>query len=142
MTTSLIRRAARSSQRGMTLVEIMIVLAIIGIVTTILAVRVVGKLDDANVEATGLTMQNIDGELQIYAAKHKGKFPGTSDGLTTMYKGKKVPTDAWGNDFQYFSPGTHSGNDYELISMGKDGQEGGDGANADINSWELNGEGE
>ncbi|MFO0004187.1 MAG: type II secretion system protein GspG [bacterium] len=51
-----------------------------------------------------------------------------------------MPADAWGNEFQYYSPGTHSQAPYELISLGKDGQEGGADANADIKSWALEGE--
>lgn len=136
MRTSRIPTLGRSSRRGMTLIEIMIVLAILATLMTVLALGIVGRLDDANVETTRLTMSNIKGELEIYRARHKGKFPATSEGLAAAYKGKEIPKDAWGNDFQYFSPGSHGDNDYELISLGKDGAEGGDGYDADIKSWE------
>ena len=129
-------RSIRNSRRGMTLIEIMIVLAILATLMTVLAVGIVGRLDEANVETTKLTMNNIKGELEIYKARHKGKFPATSEGLAAAYKSKEVPKDAWGNEFQYFSPGTHGDNDYELISLGKDGTEGGEDYDADIKSWE------
>jgi general secretion pathway protein G len=136
------RRAA--GQRGLTLVEIMVVIAILGTLMTIIGASVMGSLDDANVDATKLQMKKVDQSLQMYAAKHKGKFPNTSDGLeaaTKYFPDNKVPTDAWGNEFQYFAPGTHSSAPYELVSLGKDGQEGGEGADADIKSWALDEEG-
>lgn len=133
---------ARRHREGLTLVEIMVVIAILGVLMTVLGGSLLGALDDANVDATKLTMGKIDQALQIYAAKHKGKYPSTSDGLEAAAKympDSKVPQDAWGNDFQYFSPGTSSGNPYELVSLGKDGESGGDDAAADIQSWNLDG---
>lgn len=128
------------SQRGLTLVEIMVVIAILGSLMAIVGFQVVGKLDEANCETTKIAMGTADQGLQAYAAKHKGKFPSTSDGLegAAKYFGTGAPpTDGWQNSFQYYSPGTTSGKDYELISLGKDGSEGGEAANADIKSWEL-----
>ena len=128
------------SQKGLTLVEIMVVIAILGSLMAIVGFQVVGKLDEANCETTKISMGTADQGLQAYAAKKKGKFPSTSDGLeaaSKYFRTGEVPKDGWGNPFQYFSPGTTSGADYELISLGKDGAEGGDGANADIKSWEL-----
>lgn len=130
------------SRKGLTLVEIMVVIAILGTLMTIIGFQVVGKLDEANCEATVIAMRNADQGLQAYAAKKQGKFPGTSDGLEAAAKyfgSGEVPKDAWGGNFQYFSPGTTSGKDYELISLAKDGAEGGEDANADIKSWELDG---
>ncbi|MED5372750.1 MAG: type II secretion system major pseudopilin GspG [Myxococcota bacterium] len=133
-------RSALKSQQGMTLVEIMVVIAILGTIMSVVAFSVVGKLDEANCEATKLTMKNADQALQLYSAKKKGKFPSTSDGLAAAKKyfnDGDVPVDAWGNELQYFSPGSHSDAPYELVSLGKDGVEGGDEANADIQSWNM-----
>lgn len=139
-TSPLTRRAAfRSGQTGLTIVEIMVVIAILGTLMTIVAVNVIGSLDEANVDATRLQIKKVEQGLQMYAAKNKGKFPSTSDGLEAAKKyfpDNKVPVDAWGNEFQYYSPGSRSGGDYDIISLGKDGAEGGDGTNADIYSWE------
>lgn len=134
------RTLRRRRRAGLTLVEIMVVIAILGVLMTVLGGSLLGALDDSNVSATKLTMGKIDQALQIYAAKHKGKYPSTSEGLAAAAKymsDGKVPQDAWGNDFQYFSPGTNSSAPYELVSLGKDGQEGGEDSNADIQSWNL-----
>lgn len=132
------------SRRGMTLVEIMVVITIIITLMSVLAVAVLGRLDDANVDMTKIRIGQIEQALQMYAVKHKGKFPSTSQGLEAAGKYMptpgEVPGDAWGNDFQYFSPGTHGNSDYEIVSLGKDGKEGGEDADGDIQSWNLDGE--
>lgn len=136
MHTSLLH--GRRSRRGLTLVEIMVVIAILGTLMAIVAVNVTGQMAQANVGATELQIKKIEQGLQMYAAKHKGKFPSTSKGLDAAakyYPNNKVPSDAWGNEFQYYSPGTSSDNPYEIISLGADGNEGGDDTDADIKSW-------
>ena len=73
----------------------------------------------------------------LYAAKKKGRYPSTSDGLEAAAKyfpKNRVPTDAWGSEFQYFSPASNCDNPFELISYGKDGSQGGEDANADLSS--------
>jgi general secretion pathway protein G len=142
LSRSSVALAARS-RKGMSLVEIMVVIAIIGVLMTVVAVNVVGFLDDANVSATKIQIKKMQEALTVYASKHRGKFPSTSEGLAAAKKyfpDNEVPVDAWGNTFLYFSPGTHGGNDYEIISLGKDGKEGGDDANADIQSWNMSDE--
>jgi general secretion pathway protein G len=123
----------------------MVVIAILGVLMTVLGGSLLGALDDANVDATKLTMGKVDQALQIYAAKHRGKYPSTSDGLEAASKympDGKVPQDAWGFEFQYSSPGTNSSAPYELLSLGKDGESGGEDSEADIQSWNLNGDGD
>ena len=135
------RTLLRSRREGMTLVEIMISLSIIGIVMTVLLVNVVGYLDSANQDATRITIRRVEDALMVYSSKHKGKYPSSSDGIAAvknLLTNEEVPQDAWGRDFIYVSPGTHGSHPYEIISLGKDGQEGGEGANADIQSWALN----
>lgn len=130
-----LQTAALASRKGMSLVEIMVVIAIIGILMTVVAVNVVGYLDEANVSTTKIQIKNMESALTTYAAKHRGKYPSTGDGLDAAKKffpNNDVPTDAWGNTFQYRSPGSSA--PYEIISLGKDGKEGGEEANADINS--------
>ncbi|MEN9785200.1 MAG: hypothetical protein RLZZ299_464 [Pseudomonadota bacterium] len=125
-----------ASRRGMSLVEIMVVIAIIGVLMTVVAVNVVGYLDEANASATKIQIKNMESALTTYAAKHRGKYPSTGEGLDAAKKffpNNTVPTDAWGNAFQYRSPGNGSAA-YEIISLGKDGREGGEDANADISS--------
>ena len=131
---------SRHAQTGLTLVEIMVVIAILGTLMAIVAIGVTDRLQEANQETTKLQMQQIDQNLAMYAAKHKGKFPTTSEGLeaaSKYFKDGDVPKDSWGNAFQYYSPGTHGDHDYEIISLGRDGAEGGDGYDADIDSWMI-----
>ena len=143
-TSSLVRQA-RAAQRlrrdaGLTLIEIMVVIAILGLLMTVVAVNVAGSLQEGYVDTTKLQMEKIKGNLQMYAVKNKGKYPTTSEGLDAAAKyfpDNKVPTDAWGNEFQYYSPGTNSDEPFELISLGRDGSEGGEDYDADIKSWDL-----
>ena len=137
---SLLRSAARATRKGMSLVEIMVVIAIIGLLTTVVAVNVIGFYDDANVDATKIQIKSIEQVLMTYSTKHRGKFPSTSEGLDAAKKNfpnSTVPQDAWGNSFQYMSPG-RGGAPYEIVSLGKDGKEGGEDANADISSATMN----
>lgn len=139
--SALTRALARRAQAGMSLVEIMVVIAIIGILTTVIAVNVSQRLQDANVETTKLQMKRVEESLQLYSLKHGQQYPSTSEGLAAAKKyfpNEEVPKDSWGNDFQYFSPGTHGGDHpYEVISLGADKKEGGEDYNADIGSWDL-----
>ncbi|MCK6518792.1 MAG: type secretion system major pseudopilin GspG [Pseudomonadota bacterium] len=123
-------------RRGMTLVEIMVVIAIIGTMMSIVGFAVADNFAKANVETTKLTMQQIDKNLGMYAAAKKGKFPTTSEGLAAAAKyfpDGAVPKDSWGNEFIY----TANGRGYEIVSLGADGVEGGEDYDADINSAEL-----
>ncbi len=141
------------SQRGMTLIEIMVVVTILGMIATIATINVLGRLDQAKVTSTKTQMKNLETALDEYK-RDNGFYPDSGQGLEALVskpsagkvptnyprggyiKGGTVPRDAWGNDFQYFSPGTH-GNPVEIISLGADGEEGGDDVDADINSWEI-----
>jgi general secretion pathway protein G len=132
----------RNSRRGMTLIEIMVVITIIVTLMGILGYNVLARLDEAKVETSKITMNQIEQALQMYALKHNGHYPTTSDGLQSasryMPDPGKLPKDGWDSDFAYFCPGTHGSHDFELVSWGKDGKEGGDGVNADIYSWDDN----
>ncbi len=130
----------RRLRQSMTLIEIMIVIALIGTLTAVLAVNMASKLQGGNQDATVLQIKSIEQNLQLYAVKHKGKYPTTSDGLEKAKKyfpNSEVPTDAWDNAFLYFSPGTNSDKPYEIVSLGQDGQEGGEDYDQDIKSYAL-----
>ncbi|MCB9742761.1 MAG: type II secretion system protein GspG [Alphaproteobacteria bacterium] len=84
-------------------------------------------------------MKQVESSLQLYAAKHKGKFPTTSQGLAVAsphFPDRTAPLDSWGRPFIYLSPGPE-GLPYGLISLGEDGLAGGEGMDADIYSWEM-----
>ena len=117
--------------------EIMVVMAILGTIMTIVAVNVSSQFAEANVSATRIQMDQVTKALGLYAVKKKGKYPSTSDGLEAAKKNfpdERVPVDAWGNEFQYFSPASNCSKPFELISYGADGQQGGEDADADLSN--------
>jgi general secretion pathway protein G len=130
------------NQKGMTLLEIMIVLMIIGGLAAVLLPTVMSRLDKSKFSQTKLIMGQIAQALNLYYTDC-GKYPPSLDGLSTADSAcsnwgpdpymKKVPPDAWSNGFVYES----SGGTYNLKSLGADGKEGGDGKNKDITAEEL-----
>ncbi len=128
--------ASRRGRRGMSLVEVMVVIAIILTLMSVIGYGVMTVFQNSRVDTTKLQMGRVAERVQIYSLRHKGP-PSTSEGLAAVYEGEEVPTDSWGNEFRYVSPGPN-GRDFDLISLGADGQEGGTGRNADIKYSELN----
>jgi general secretion pathway protein G len=142
-------RAARS-QRGFNLIEIMVVITIMGLLMSIVGISVVNVLEGAKEDTTKTAMGNIKNALTMYKLDN-GRYPSTTEGLQALIRApasakkpnKKyldsdsVPKDGWDQEFLYFSPGTHGNHEFELISYGGDGREGGEDTKADINSWEL-----
>lgn len=135
----------RYRQAGMTLIEIMIVLAIIALVGGVVGVGVFGRLEQANVDTARTQIRGFQSAIANYR-RDKGKTPSAADGLQVLIKGgyladsageslKEVPKDPWGEDYIYKTPGP-DGKDYEIVSLGKDKQEGGepDTPEADISS--------
>jgi general secretion pathway protein G len=129
-------------QLGMTLIEILIVLSIIGALMAVLIPGVVGKLDKSRVSETKIAMGQLNNALNMYYTDC-GKFPKSLEGLTKTDPDcsnwgpeayiKKAPLDAWKHDFIY----EIEGNSYVIKSLGSDGREGGDGYAKDITSEEL-----
>ena len=137
-------------QRGFTFVEIMVVVAILAILAAIVVPRIMGRTDEAKITAAKVQMRNIEGALKLYKLD-TGKYPPTEHGLEALVtkptsgkvpknwrKGgylQAVPKDPWGTSFIYLSPGVHD--DYDLVSNGSDGEPGGEGEDADIQSWNF-----
>lgn len=122
-------------RRGMSLVEVMVVIAIILTLMSIIAIGVWGIFSDSQVDTTRLTMTRVNERLEIYMLRKK-KAPSTSEGLAQVFGSEPVPKDSWNNDFIYVSPGPN-GEPYDLISLGSDGQEGGTGNAEDIKWSEV-----
>ncbi|MBW1878698.1 MAG: type II secretion system protein GspG [Deltaproteobacteria bacterium] len=123
------------SRRGMTLVEVMVVIAIILTLMGIVGYGVMQVWENSRVETTKLQMGRMIERVQIYHVKHK-KPPTSGEGLAVVYGDAAVPRDAWDNEFIYLSPGP-DGSDYDLISYGRDGVEGGTGLAEDIHLSDM-----
>lgn len=129
---------------GFTLVEIMVVVVILGLLATLVTINAPAIIHNQRVKAAKQNIMRLSNAVEMYYVE-MGKYPQTLNDLTlkTDKSGikfiKKVPKDPWGNEFVYRVPGLH-GEDFSISSLGADGQEGGDGRNADINSWDLEAE--
>ena len=121
---------------GFTLIEIMIVVAIIGILSAIVGPSLFNNINKADVTAAKNQIKNFEVALQNYNLENKS-YPSTEEGLQVLVQGgymKKIPQDPWKKDYVYSVPGNCG--DYEIISYGKDGKPGGEGFDADISSCE------
>lgn len=141
-------------REGFTLVEIMAVVIIIGLLATIAAVNFLGQTDKARVITTRANLKMLAGAVAQFKMD-TGRYPTEEEGLKALVEqpsdvknyqpggyldSTTVPKDAWGNDFIYILY-PESGKPFEIISYGADGQEGGEGYNADISSLDLSGTG-
>ncbi|HEX4870121.1 MAG TPA: type II secretion system major pseudopilin GspG [Moraxellaceae bacterium] len=130
-------------QGGFTLIEVMVVVAILGILATIVMTNVIGKDDQARVTTTRASLSAVAKSLDMYKLDNH-KYPTTDEGLNALVEKpasaktwpdggylSRLPEDPWGNPFQYVYPGS-SGRKYDLYSLGADGAEGGEGYDADI----------
>jgi len=134
-------------QQGFTLIEVMIVVAILGILATLVVVNVAGSTDKALVSATKSDLQAIKQALDLYKLDNY-RYPSTEQGLEALVVKPdtarnwpeggylpKVPMDKWDNPFVYISPG--AAGPFDLYSLGADGAEGGEGMAADISINDL-----
>jgi general secretion pathway protein G len=141
---------ARRRQAGFTLIEIMVVVVIIGLLAAVILPNVLGNVDKAGIAKakediraiqTALVMFKLDNfiypstEMGLKALKEKPDSPLIKNWRSGGYL-QSLSKDPWKNDYVYVIPGTHGG-DYDLYSLGADGQPGGEGINADIGNWNL-----
>ena len=146
--TSRAPRASRALQHGFTLIEIMVVVVIIGLLAAIIVPQVIDRVDEARVAKARQDIQGLETALTMFRLDNS-KYPSTDQGLKALSQQPTDPTihhwrpggyiqrvskDPWGNDYQYVYPGTH-GREYDLYSLGADGQPGGEGINADVGNW-------
>jgi general secretion pathway protein G len=134
---------------GFTLIELMIVVVILGLLATIIAPRILNRPEQVRRMKAAVDIRSIESAIALFKTD-TGRFPTTSEGLEVLVSNPgikgynsdgyldKMPKDPWGNKYVYISPGMHN-KDYDLESYGKDGDEGGAGDNADIESWNLEG---
>jgi general secretion pathway protein G len=141
-----------SGERGFTLIELMVVMIILATLITIVAPRFLGEPEKARRLKATVTIANLETAVKTYYLDN-GFYPSTDQGLEALVqkpstdpvpakyreggyleKGK-VPLDPWGRDFIYLSPGLHG--EFDIVSYGSDGVEGGEGKDADVESWNL-----
>ena len=133
------RRKRRAGAEGFTLVELMVVIAIIATLATIVGVNVLGAMDKADVGKAKAQISNFKTALVGYKLEYK-KFPQSLDGLVNNPKGlnyldsREIPLDPWGNPYHYTIEGSRH---FRIISYGADGTPGGTGYDADIDSDAL-----
>jgi general secretion pathway protein G len=139
---------AAARARGFTLIEIMVVVVIIGLLAAIVAPNLIGNIDRAAVTRAKADLRTIDNALNLYRLDNF-RYPSTDEGLQALVTNpgeasapnwkqylRSVPLDPWNNEYVYVSPGQHG--DFDIVTYGADGQEGGEDNNADIGNWDLN----
>ena len=134
---------------GFTLIELMVVIVILGLLATIIMPKILDRPEQARRLKAKVQIKNFQSALALFKTD-TGRFPTTSQNLEALInnpglkgwkqggyiEGGKVPLDPWGNPYIYLCPGVH-GEDYEIESYGKDGEDGGTGDDADIESWNI-----
>jgi len=139
-------RKMMTRQTGMTLIEILVVLAILGLLAGLVGPNLLNRLDSAKSKTAGVQIKDLEQGLEMFKLD-VGRFPTTAEGFDALqekpsnapgwngpYLKGSVPIDPWGREYIYKSPGEHA--DVDILSYGEDGKPGGEGDNADIHNWQ------
>jgi general secretion pathway protein G len=140
------------NNKGFTLLEIIVVVFILSLLAAIVAPKIIGRTDDARITEAKIQIKNFETALKLFKLDN-GFYPATEQGLAALIEKpvsgqipqkyreggyleqKKIPLDPWSNPYLYISPGVYG--DFDIISYGADGKEGGEGKNADIKNWDI-----
>jgi general secretion pathway protein G len=139
-----------TNPKGITLIEMMVVIVILGILATVIFTRVSDRPEQARRTKAQVEIRELQTALELFKLDN-GFYPTTEQGLDSLVSppttGKvpknypesgyldKLPTDPWGSPYVYISPGLHG--EYDLESYGADEEDGGEGKNEDVESWNL-----
>ncbi len=137
----------KAAQRGMTLIELLVVLVILGLIGSIAGPKIMNYFGEAKSKTAKIQIEQFGQTLDLFKI-NVGRYPTTAEGLGALVQApsgasswagpylrtKNVPKDPWGNEYKYTSPGQHG--PYDILSLGADGREGGEGENKDLTSWE------
>ncbi len=133
----------QNTQRGFTLIELMVVLVIIGVLAVLIAPNLLARADDARITAATADLNSISSALKLYKLDN-GTYPSGEQSLQALVSKptagtmprnwknylEKLPNDPWGKPYQYINPGIK--NEVDVMSFGADGMAGGEGKNSDI----------
>ena len=136
--------------RGFSFIEVMVVIIILGLLSSIVGVYLFDSAEQAKADATKTQIRGLETALDLYRL-HNSRYPSSEQGLQALLgkpevgvipknwngpylRGNNLPEDGWGSPFRYLSV---NGKDYEIISLGADGTDGGTDLDADINSSDL-----
>jgi general secretion pathway protein G len=143
---------ANHANQAFTLIEIMAVVIIIGLLTTIVGAAIFSQVDKGRVTTARAQINSLEGVLELYRMDN-GRFPSTEQGLEALVrvpsgdppirnyppggylKGGRVPVDPWSNPYNYEAPGQNNPHSFDIWSLGADGNSGGQGVEADIGNW-------
>ncbi|WP_353399290.1 type II secretion system major pseudopilin GspG [Hydrogenophaga sp. 5NK40-0174] len=139
--------ARQRGERGFTLIELLVVLVIISVLAVLIVPNVLDRADDARSTAARSDVNNLMQMLKLYKLDNQ-RYPTTEQGLQALVTKPttgpkplnwrpyidKLPADPWNQPYQYLNPGQHGAVD--VLSLGADGQPGGEGVDADIGSWQ------
>jgi general secretion pathway protein G len=144
--------APRRRSAGFTLIEIMAVVLIIGLLSTLVGVAIFGQVDEARVKTARVQISQLESALEFYRLDN-GRYPTSEQGLRALVerpaiapeprrwrpegylKGGAVPLDPWDEPYQYLQPGQNNPYTFDLWSLGADNQLGGEGVDAEIGNW-------
>lgn len=150
MTAAPITHSRLTRTRGFTLIEIMVVVVILSILAALAVPKIMSRPDEARITKAKQDIRAVESALKLYRLDNF-RYPTTDQGLealvnkpTTPPEPKnwkkdgyldRLPLDPWGTPYQYLSPGEHG--DFDLYTLGADGQPEGEDTNADIGNWKL-----
>jgi len=142
------RHSLRTTERGFTLIEVMVVVVILGILAAVIVPKIMDNPDKARIVKARSDVQALKSALDMYKLENFN-YPSTNQGLQALVEKPSgspeprnwkqggyldnLPSDPWGNDYQYLNPGVHS--EIDIYSLGADGRPGGEGVDADIGNW-------
>ena len=141
------KRNRKRSRAGVTLIEMLVVVTIIGLFVALVGPSLFRRADEARITAAKSQIANFMTALGAYKLD-TGNFPTSEQGLLALrvkpadvvqwtgpYMPQDIPKDPWGREFLYRFPGEHGNDEPDIVSLGRDGQPGGEGYDADIVSW-------